>query len=68
MSAVEYRYAWAWVHFMLHGRVEVHRTLVEYLAEIRDGKNPGLLAPRLRAAIPNLDQRMVEHFKHWRRV
>jgi hypothetical protein len=68
MGGVEYRFAWAWVHFMLHGPLEVHRTLVEYLAEIRDGKDPGLLAPRMRTAIPNLDQRMVEHFQHWRRI
>jgi len=68
MGGVEYRFAWAWVHFMLHGPLAVHRALVEYLAEIRCGSDPGLLSPRLRAAIPNLDQRMVEHFKHWRRV
>jgi hypothetical protein len=68
MGAVEYRYAWAWVHFMLHGPLAVHRALVEYLADIRGGNDPGSLSPRLRAAIPNLEQRMVEHFKHWRRV
>ena len=66
MGPAEYRFAWAWVHFMLHGPVAVHRALVSYLADIRRGDPPGLLSERLRAASPELDQRMIQHFKHWR--
>jgi hypothetical protein len=68
MGGVEYRFAWGWVHFMLHGPVNVHRALVEYLADIRRGESPGLLSERLRAVQPELDERMIQHFKHWRRA
>ena len=37
MGASEYRYSWAWVHFMLHGPEAAHTVLVRYLADIRRG-------------------------------
>ncbi len=67
MDGVDYRFAWAWVHFMLHGPLPAHRALVQFLADIRRGEPPGRLSTRLRAAVPDLDVRMVQHFKHWRR-
>ncbi|HEX6962781.1 MAG TPA: hypothetical protein VF175_13000 [Lacipirellula sp.] len=66
MGAAEYRYAWAWVHFMLHGPLPVHRALVEYLAEIRRGEDAGQLSDRLRAATSPLEDRMMQHFQYWR--
>jgi hypothetical protein len=74
MGGVEYRFSWAWVHFMLHGPVAAHRALVQQLAEIgRDGStampmSTTPLSSRLRSAIPNLDERMVHHFEKWRRA
>lgn len=35
MSGYDYRYSWAWVHFMLHGPEPAHRCLVKYLAHLR---------------------------------
>jgi hypothetical protein len=67
MEGVDYRFSWAWAHFMLHGPLPAHRALVEYLADIRRGEPPGKLSGRLRAAMPDVDQRVVQHFKHWRR-
>ncbi len=67
MGGVEYRFAWAWVHFMLHGPLGVHRALVDFLADIRRGEPPGLLSERLRAVAPDLDDRIFQHFKHWQR-
>jgi len=67
MGSVEYRFSWAWAHFMLHGPLAAHRTLVYYLADIRRGNPPGLLSQRLRKEIPKLDEQMILHFKHWRR-
>lgn len=67
MGTSQYRFSWAWVHFMLHGPKIAHRTLVAFLADIRRGSPPGRLSERLRQQIPDLDQRMVQHFKHWRR-
>ncbi|MBX3424424.1 MAG: hypothetical protein KF688_01980 [Pirellulales bacterium] len=66
MGAAEYRFAWAWVHFMLHGPVAAHRTLVAFLADVRRGNPPGQLSTRLAAAIPSVDEQLVRHFKHWR--
>jgi hypothetical protein len=68
MGGVEYRFSWAWVHFMLHGPVAAHRTLVQFVADIRRGNPPGQLSQRLRQAVPNLDDRMIQHFKQWRRA
>jgi hypothetical protein len=67
MGGVEYRFSWAWVHFMLHGPVAAHRALVRQLADLGRGKSETQMSARLRAAIPQLDERMVQHFEKWRR-
>lgn len=66
MGGVEYRFSWAWVHFMLHGPVAAHRTLVQFVADIYRGAPPTQLSQRLRTALPDLDDRMIQHFKQWR--
>jgi hypothetical protein len=68
MWSIEYRFAWSWVHFMLHGPAAAHRTLVQYLADIRRGEEVGPLSRRLRAAIPDLDERMERHIRGWRQA
>jgi hypothetical protein len=68
MGGMEYRFSWAWVHFMLHGPVAAHRSLVAQMARIRRGENPGSLADRLQAAVPELDHRMIQHFRSWQRA
>jgi hypothetical protein len=67
MGAAEYRYAWAWVHFMLHGPREAHAQLVGYLADIRNHTPPGQLSDRLKRSVPRVEKRFVEHFRSWRR-
>ena len=67
MGGAEYRYAWAWVHFMLHGPLPVHRALVHYLADIRRGNPPGKLSERLHQAAPQLKRQLITHFSQWRR-
>ncbi|MAT71709.1 MAG: hypothetical protein CMJ58_19555 [Planctomycetaceae bacterium] len=67
MGAEEYRYAWAWAHFMLHGPVAAHRALTGFLADIRRGNPPGVLSARLEQAVPEAEAQLVRHFKHWRR-
>ena len=66
MGPTEYRFAWAWVHFMLHGPLPAHRALVHYLSDIRRGNPPGQLSERLRVALKNPEKEMIEHFKKWR--
>ena len=67
MGAAEYRNAWAWVHFMVHGPAEAHDELGRFLADIQAGTPPGLLSYRLRQRIPNIEQRFGAHFRSWKR-
>lgn len=68
MGTLEYRYSWAWVHFMLHGPVAAHRALVEHVAAVGRGETPGPLSQRLRTAWPNLEARLARHFMEWQRA
>jgi len=67
MRQAEYRSAWAWVHFMLHGSRLAHAELVGYLNDIQAHTPPGLLSQRLRRHVPGVEQRFAAHFKSWRR-
>jgi hypothetical protein len=67
MDGADYRYSWAWVHFMLHGPAAAHYTLVEYLACCQKSTPPGKLSSRLAQAAPNPTEQMVQHFKHWQK-
>jgi len=67
MTASDYRYAWAWVHFMLHGPPEARDELVHFLGDIRANTPPGRLSERLERRLPQVERRLVLHFKSWRR-
>ena len=67
MGGSEYRNAWAWTHFMLHGSVEAHDELVRFLADIQASTPPGLLSQRLQRRVPELERRFAAHFKSWKR-
>lgn len=48
MHPAEYRESWAWVYLMLRGgKPEAKQVLLQYLHQLRVGKHPGDLAPRL---------------------
>lgn len=66
MGGLEYRFSWAWVHFMLHGPVPAHRALVHFLQDIAHRRPPGRLSQRLAAELPDVEYQLVQHFKHWR--
>lgn len=63
MTATDYRFSWAWVHYMLHGPVEAHRELWMYMNEIRSRTMPRPLSQRLAEAIPDLPRRFQQHFE-----
>lgn len=67
MGAAEYRNAWAWTHFMLHGSAEARDELTLYLSDIQQHVPPGQLSDRLPGRVPNLNARFLEHFKGWER-
>lgn len=66
MGQTQYRHAWAWVHFMLHGPEEAKEELVRYLADIQAHTPPGHLSRRLRARLPRLEVQFREHFRNWK--
>jgi hypothetical protein len=63
MGRDEYRDAWAWVHFMLHGPREAQHELNRYLDELHSGADPGRLSDRLRRRFPDLNRRLADHFQ-----
>jgi hypothetical protein len=67
MDAADYRYSWAWVHFMLHGPAPAHQALVSYLSCYGQYAPAGKLSMRLAEAVPNPTEQMIQHFKHWQR-
>jgi hypothetical protein len=67
MSSTDYRHAWAWTHFMLHGPPEAREELIKFLADIRANNPPGKLSERLERRLPGVDKRLADHFKNWKR-
>lgn len=65
MDSADYRYAWAWVHFMLHGPKPAHQVLVRYIASTQQIAPSNKLSVRLAEAVPNSTEQMVQHFKQW---
>lgn len=63
MGRDEYRDAWAWVHFGVHGPPAAREELLRYLADLEGGGPHGPLSERLRRRLPDLDRRMAEHFR-----
>lgn len=63
MTASDYRDAWSWVHFMLHGPPEAREELLDFLRDIQAGAAPGRLSERLQRRLPDLDERWSQHFR-----
>lgn len=68
MGQNEYRNAWAWVHFMLHGSSSARMELIRYLGDIQAQSPPGSLVERLRRRVPDLEQQFTEHFRNFKRL
>lgn len=65
LTALDYRYAWAWAHFLLHGPVAAHRELGAFLTNLRRDQPAGNLSERLAVAIPKPEAQLVRHFQRW---
>jgi len=63
MGRDEYRDAWAWMHFAIHGPPAANEELKGYLADLAAGAEPGPFSERLRRRLPDLNRRVVEHFR-----
>jgi len=66
MGVPEYRYSWAWVHFLINGPPEAHDELIGYLRDIRDHNSPGRLSARIESRLPDPDAQIARHFLEWK--
>jgi len=64
MDGDDYRDAWAWTHFMLHGPPAAREELTGYLHDLRVQRPTAPLGSRLRARLPRLERDFLDHFQH----
>lgn len=62
MGRDEYRDAWAWVHFMLHGPVEARQELIAFLKDVQANADTEPLSRRLSRRLPDVERQLREHF------
>lgn len=65
MGRGEYRDAWAWVHFMLHGPTAAREEMIAYLDDLAAQRSTAPLSKRLRARLPDLERQFLDHFRLW---
>jgi hypothetical protein len=63
MTPAEYREAWAWVHFMLHGHSDAKNVLIGYLRDLRTSRTPGSLRSRLTQFLPSPEAALDRHLQ-----
>lgn len=63
LSAADYRNAWAWVHFCLHGPDEVQVEFAHYLRSLREGYTTPTLSVRLNQVTGNSRAAAIRHFR-----
>jgi len=63
MTPAEYREAWGWVHWMLRGKPEARKVLLDYLQQLRSNPTPGALQPRLATVYPSPEEALEKHLK-----
>lgn len=61
MGRDEYREAWGWIHFLMHGPPVALEQLKRYLQRDRDERSLPL-SRLLRQQLPTIDQQFLEHF------
>lgn len=66
MGSSEYRYSWAWIHYLLNDSKESREVLVRYLREIQNGNPPGAFSEFASDALPDTDSKLVRHFRYFR--
>ena len=62
MGKREYMFAWAWVHYLLHGPVEARQELIDFLRQAQSGPPAESLSQRLERRLPNPEKRLAQHF------
>lgn len=68
LDASDYRNAWSWVHFMMHGPEAAHAVMVNNIALYQSGAAPpSKFSVQMAEAVPNPNDKLVQHFKHWQK-
>jgi hypothetical protein len=62
MGKREYMFAWAWVHYLLHGPAEAQQELIDYLRQAQSGPPAEPLSRRVERRLPNSEKRLAQHF------
>ncbi|QDT68473.1 hypothetical protein MalM25_13950 [Planctomycetes bacterium MalM25] len=65
MTGEDYRYAWAWTHFLLHGPSAASMQLWAMLAALRRYEPPAPMSERLAAVVGPPERALVKHFHSW---
>jgi hypothetical protein len=63
MGSREYREAWAWVHYMLHGPSSAHQVLIGFLQSLQNGQVSPPISEQLAAQSSNLAGSFRQHFQ-----
>jgi hypothetical protein len=66
MGRNEYRDAWAWVHYLLHGGAEPRDALRGYLRQLAATEDPGELSAHLRRWVGDPSEGFARHFRTWK--
>lgn len=67
MGTKQYRDAWAWVHFMLHGPEQAQVALLEFLNQVENHRPPTPISESLRQKFANPSREFAKHFSKWKR-
>ncbi len=62
MGSKEYRQAWSWVHFMLHGPQPARDALREYLHSVQRHEPPPALSQLLSRKLGSPERALAQHF------
>jgi hypothetical protein len=62
MQQAQYRDAWSWVHYLLHGPQAAQQEFRQYLSDVHQHTPPGQLSRRLQRQIPDLSRSYADHF------
>jgi hypothetical protein len=65
MGGDEYRFAWAWVHFLLHDSFTARAELLQFVAAVHNGTATPPLSQRLARAVPRIQELFSAHFAAW---
>ena len=68
LTEVDYRYAWAWTHLLLHGPAAASMQLWATLAALRRYEPPTPMSQRLAATLGPPEAALSQHFRDWPRV